>query len=99
MQNVVWNSTTDPTEKENVLSKQEKRISSLRLGIIKSFENAFSDTKDAFLERRNETLSMYAQERSMRESIAEKHNVLRMKQIKPLRDELERFKSMVTKEP
>ena len=98
MQNIVLANGPEARTKNAILSKQEKRIGVLREGIIKAFNSAFSETNQAFVDRQSETLKMYHLKVEQRRAHAAKHAELRIKQIKPLKEEIEKYKKRVAAE-
>ena len=74
------------------LAKQEKRIKTLRLGIISAFKSAFDDTRSAFEDRQAEALKMCAMAEEQRAALVARHTEVRTKQIEPLRRNIELYK-------
>ena len=73
------------------LKKQEKRIETLRLGIISAFKSAFDDTRSAFEDRQEEALKKCAMAEEQRAALVARHTEVRTKQIEPLRKNIEKF--------
>ena len=74
------------------LAKQEKRIETLRLGIISAFESAFAETRDAFESRQAEALKMCTMAEEQRAALVARHTEVRTKQIEPLRKNIEDYR-------
>ena len=74
------------------LAKQEKRIKTLRLGIISAFKSAFDDTRSAFEDRQAEALKMCKMAEEQRTALVAQHTEVRTKQIEPLRRNIEVYK-------
>ena len=74
------------------LKKQEKRIETLRLGIISAFKSAFDDTRSVFEDRQAEALKMCAMAEEQRVALVAQHTEVRTKQIEPLRKNIELYK-------
>ena len=96
--NVVISEHEAAAENQSVIQKQEKRIKALRLGIIKAFEDAFDDTKNAFEVRQNRALQMFRIQTIQREKLAVEHRKLREEKIEPLQQKLGLFEEAIRKE-
>ncbi len=96
--NVVIAEHEAEAENQSVIQKQGKRIKALRIGIIKAFEDAFEDTKNAFEVRQNRALQMFRIQTMQREKLAAEHKKLREEKIEPLQRKLRLFENAIRKE-
>lgn len=94
--NVVFSISGPEAEQNPVIQKQSKRIKTLRLGIIKAFEDAFEETRQAFESRQTYTSNLLGVEQQQRIKLAEEHKALRTGKIEPLRKQIQTYELEVT---
>lgn len=87
-----------PEQMELVIEKQRKRIETFRLGIIRAFENAFEQPREAFQTRWREVKNLFYAKSQERGRIADENNKFRMQKLEPLRKKLQIFEKKVQEE-
>ena len=71
--------------KEEVVTKQAKRIESLRMGIVCEFQNAFNQPMEELKNRYAEARNLLREHDVRRHAIAAEHHRIRLEQLEPLR--------------
>lgn len=88
-------SISEPQRKSDVVSRQAKRIETLRMGIIREFQTAFEQPMNALVARHEETMNLFSEQAERRKAIAETHRLFRVEKLEPLRAEIARFEQQV----
>lgn len=78
-----------------IVAKQEKRMESLRLGIVKAFRKAFDKPMEVLRQRHKEAEGLLAAKTRQRQAIADMHHKFRVEKLEPLRREISRFEDAV----
>ena len=82
--------------KEEVVTKQAKRIESLRMGIVCEFQNAFNQPMEELKKRYADARNLLREHDVRRHAIAAEHHRIRLEQLEPLRKDVCEFMQEVS---
>ena len=82
--------------KEEVVTKQAKRIESLRMGIVCEFQNAFNQPMEELKKRYADARNLLREHDARRHAIAAEHRRIRLEQLEPLRKDVCEFMQEVS---